>query len=189
MRWQRAAVCTVLIWLVVAPAEADEGTSSAQAGRFSVDLGLGAHLKDGGNLQSLSFGYTPWRALTVLVNVERNHVPTRGRTYPDGYSVTRGGTLTSVSGELRYTVPVGERVSPYALVGRGAGISRPNVDDTFPNQVSNTADVFYVGGGVRVPLRPRLAVFVDTKFVIHIDRHGEGLGAMMPIRAGVNWRF
>jgi hypothetical protein len=189
MPWQPAAVCTVLALLVVTPAQAADEGRSAQPDRFSVDLGVGSHLKDGGNLQSLSFGYTPWRALTLLVNVERDHVPTRRRSYPDGYSVTRGGTLTTVSGELRYTVPVGERVLSYGLVGRGAGRSHPNVSDIFPNRVTRTADVLYVGGGVRVPLRPPLAVFVDAKFLIHVDREGEGLGAMLPIRAGVTWRF
>ena len=66
-------------------------------------LGVGSHLSEGGNLQSLSLGYDASGGVTLLVNVERNHVPTRLRSF----SATRGGTLTSLSGELRYTVPVG----------------------------------------------------------------------------------
>jgi hypothetical protein len=188
MQWPSVAVWTVLALCVAAPAKAeDEGRS--EPGRFSLDLGLGGHLTDGGNLQSVAFGYNPWRGLTLLMNIERNHVPTRVRTYEDGYSVTRGGTLTSLTGEFRYTVPLAQRLFPYALVGRGVGLSEPNVNDRFPTRVTNTADVFYVGGGVRIPIRRHLAVFADSKFLIQINREGEGLGAMMPIRAGVTWRF
>ena len=190
MYWQPAAVGMLLALLVVTPAHAaDDEWSSEQPARFGVDLGLGAHLRDGGNVQSLSFGYTPWRVVALVVNVERNYIPTGLRSYPDGYSTTRGGTLTFISGELRCTVPLAQRVSPYALVGRGAGISRPNVTDIFPDRVTNTVDVFYVGGGMRVPLGPRLEALVDARFLIRVDRKGEGLGAMMPIRAGVRCRF
>jgi hypothetical protein len=189
MRWQSMAICTALAVLAVAPAHAAEEARPAESGRFSVDLGMGAHLQNGGTLQSLSFGYAPWRTLSLLVNVERNHVPTRVRTYPDGYSVTRGETLTTVAGELRFIVPVRGHLLPYALVGIGAGLSQPNVNANFPHRVTNTTDVFYVGGGVRVPVRRRFAVFVDSKFMMRIDREGEGLGAMLPIRGGVTWGF
>ena len=53
MPWQPAAVCTILAMLVVAPAHAaDEPTSSGQPRPFSVHLGLGSHLKEGGDVNA-----------------------------------------------------------------------------------------------------------------------------------------
>jgi hypothetical protein len=188
MRWRCLAVCALLMIPGVARAQAsDEGSALAAPRRFSVNLAAGAHLNDGGNLQAVSFGFAPWRALSVFVNVERNHVPTRIRRYPEGFAATRGGTLTSVSGEVRYTVWQGERIAPFVLAGLGAGISQPNVNDIFTSRVTNNANVVYAGGGLIFPVGHGLALSVDAKFLLLAGR--EEIGAMVPIRAGVSWRF
>jgi hypothetical protein len=188
MPWRFAAVCTFLAMLAATPAHAMGGEQSSEPSLpFSVHLGAGAHLNEGGNLQSLSFGYTPWRGVTFLVNVERDHVPTKVTTYPDGFAASRGGTLTTAGAELRYTAPIGRRVSPYVMTGGAAGVSRPNVNDIFPNRVSNLARMMYAGGGVRIPVRPHLDVFADARFMLWIER--DSVGGLLPIRGGVTWRF
>jgi hypothetical protein len=186
MRWLPVAVCTFLAILVAAPARAaDEQTASRAP--FSVHFGLGSLVNEGGSVQSLSLGYAPWRDVTLMVNVERDHVPTRVRTYPRGYAETRGGTLTSIGGEVRYEVPLGAPVAPFVLAGLGAGISHPNVTGTFSDPVTNVARLGYAGAGARIPLRPRLDLFVDGRFMLFAER--DVLGARLPIRAGVTWRF
>ena len=87
-------------------------------------------------------------------------------------------------------MPLGERLSPFVVAGRGAGISPPNVNHLFPGRVTHVVDVFYAGGGMRVPLGPRFDVFVDARFLILAGRRNvDVLGAMLPIRADVTWRF
>jgi hypothetical protein len=186
MRWLSAAVSAFLAVLIAAPAHASDEQPGSHA-PFSVNFGLGSHVNDGGNMQSLSLGYTGWRDVTLLVNVERDHVPTQVRTYPGGSAETRGGTVTSVSGEVQYAVPLAGRVSPFFLAGLGAGISRPNVTGNFADRVTNVARLGYAGGGVRVTLRPQLDLFVDGRFMLFAER--DVLGARVPIRAGVTWRF
>jgi hypothetical protein len=78
-------------------------------------------------------------------------------------------------------------VSPFFLAGSGAGISRPNVTGNFADRVTNVARLGYAGGGVRVTLRPQLDLFVDGRFMLFAER--DVLGARVPIRAGVTWRF
>ena len=182
MRSQVGVIVAVLAILGAAPVHASDEKTAADR-PFSVHLAVGSHLSEGGHLQSLSLGYDASGGVSLLVNVERNHVPTRLRSF----SATRGGTLTSLSGELRYTVPVGGRVSPFVVAGLGAGISRPNVNDHFSNAVSNTARFAYAGGGVRVRLRPRLDWFIDGRFQLMAER--DVLAGRLPIRAGLTWRF
>jgi hypothetical protein len=71
--------------------------------------------------------------------------------------------------------------------GLGVGRSRPNVNDLFPNPVSNTTNVAYAGGGLLYSFHPNAGVFVDAKFLLLAGR--EEFGAMKPVRAGVIWRF
>ena len=51
--------------------------------------------------------------------------------YPDGYASERGGLVEFVSAELRYAFFANARVSPYAVVGVGRGVERPNVNESF----------------------------------------------------------
>jgi len=191
MRRYRAAVCTLMVLLAAASAHAQGAhTPTDPPQRFSLEFGLGSHVYDGGDAQLVAFGYHPHRDMTVLVNVERDYLPTRVEHYADGYSATRGGMLAFVSGEFRYTVPIGARVSPYAFAGTGLGIQRPNVNEFFPHPPNNAAvHVFYLGGGARVRLRPRLDLLVDGRFMLYAALESDGLGALLPIRAGLAWRF
>ncbi|MEQ1909499.1 MAG: hypothetical protein ABMA15_11790 [Vicinamibacterales bacterium] len=186
MPWRPAALFAFLMMLVGAPAHA-QGTGMSR--RFSVDLGLGSHAKDRGDVESMSVGFAVSRLVALAATVERSHIPTRLRTYPGGYSATRNGTLTSISGEFRLTVPVGNRWTPYGVVGRGVGESMLNVNEYFPNPIRRTAGLVYAGGGVRYELGPRAAIFSDAKLILVIGREADDVSARLPIRAGVSFRF
>jgi hypothetical protein len=188
MRWRRLAVGSFLAMLVVPCADASEEQSPPERlRRFSVTFAAGTHLNEGGDLQAVSLGYSPARELTLSVNVERNHIPTEVRSYPDGFGATRGGTLTTVSGEVRLTPGLGTRIAPFVFAGAGAGRSQPNVNDMFPDRVTNSAGVVYAGGGVLFPLRAGLAVSVDAKVAMMAER--DSVGLLVPLRASVSWRF
>jgi hypothetical protein len=98
MHWRLAALFAFLVILIGAPAHAQ---GAGMSRRFSVDLGLGSHVMAGGDVESMSVGFAISRIVALAATVERSHIPTKLRTYPDGYSVTRNGTLTSISGEFR----------------------------------------------------------------------------------------
>lgn len=180
----RFAVLFVLLATMSTPAFAQSAGSSR---RFSLDLGLGSHLNDGGDVESVSAGWAFSRYATLAATVERSHVPTERRTYPGGQSVTRNGTLTSIGGELRLTIPVADRWIPYGVVGVGVGESVLNVNESFPDAVTRTTGLIYAGGGVRYSLGPAAALFGDAKLVI--AREADDLSARLPIRAGVSLRF
>lgn len=72
---------------------------------------------------------------------------------------------------------------PEAVPGR----ARPNVNDVFPDPVTNVAQGFYAGGGPRVPLTSRVEVFADLRVLLMIER--DSAHAMLPVRAGLAWRF
>jgi hypothetical protein len=188
MHWHRLAIGILLMTVVVSRLDAAEPDAESEPPRrFSVTFAAGSHLHDAGDLQALSFSYSPHRAWALLVNVERNHVPTRVHYFSDGYGATRGGTLASISGEFRYTLWNGTRVSPFVFAGTGVGRSQPNVNEMFPDRVTNVAHTTYAGAGVVFPVSPALAVSIDTKFAVVAER-GE-VGAMAPIRVGAVWRF
>ena len=100
--------------------------------RFSLQLGAGPLLKSGGHTVSAAFGFSPISRVDLVVNVERDHLPFQRDTFSDRLSLNRGGTLTSVSGEVRASVFPPHRVSPYGFAGIGGGVSRPTVNDAFP---------------------------------------------------------
>lgn len=183
MRW----VVLAAIIGISTPVMATAGQSQSEPGKFSVGVGVGSHVNDGGDAEAVSFGFSPVPRLRFGVNVERNYVPTRVDRYQFGYSTTRGGTLTFVSGEIRYELGPFGRVSPFVLGGGGAGRSRLNVNEYYPDPITNDAQVMFAGGGVAVSLNRSLAITVDAKFMI-IGENSE-TGAMLPIRAGLTWRF
>ena len=136
MRGMTAVVCLlfVLVPRVVA-AQASVGEQAPRTPddnrprRLSVHLAAGATIPSGndgvGNVQSVSIGYSPTPKLTVLVSGGRAHRATHVRQFSDGRSfATPGGTLQFVSGEVRFALRSGERVSPYALAGAGFGVWR-----------------------------------------------------------------
>ena len=91
------------------------------------------------------------------------------------------------SAQLR-VLPFGhDRVGPYALAGFAAGVSRPNVNESFPDAATNDVWALFFGGGLLVPLTDQFNVFVDGRMMVG-DEAGELL-PLLPVRAGVAWRF
>jgi hypothetical protein len=160
-------------------------TSSTTTGQSLVLQGAaGPTINDSGYSLAAGIGFAPTSRLTVLFGVDRTHLVTRVTTG----SAFRGGTFTLATGELRATFLGHDRVSPYALAGAAAGVSRPNVNPTFPNRVTNRARGLFFGGGIHVPLRNRLSVFGDIRMIVGVEGD-DGLVAVAPVRAGVAWRF
>ena len=187
----RTLTVAPLLLLLMSPQLVNGQTpDSAGAGldRFSLQVGAGPLLNSGGHTVSAAFGFSPISRLDLVVQVERNHLPFERDTFSDGFSITRGGTLTSVSGEVRASVFPPDRVSPYGLAGIGGGLSRPTVNDAFPDPVENDLRVVYFGGGVRIPIRNGLSVFGDARAMLALEG-GDGIMGVWPVRAGVAWRF
>lgn len=180
-----------LLLLLLSPRVAASQTPEAQPpelGRFSVQVSGGPLLKSGGHTVSAAFGFSPISRVDLVVSVERAHLPFQRDTFGDVFSITRGGTLTAVSGEVRASVFPPHRVSPYGVAGIGGGVSRPTVNDAFPDPVENDLRVVYFGGGVRVPLRGGLSVFGDARAMLALEG-SDGISGVWPVRAGVAWRF
>src|SRR5687767_2770551 len=79
-----------------AAASSDTGRAGRQ--RLSLQVAAGPTLVSEGNCLSAAFGYSPASRLELRLNVERAHLPVQLQRFSDGYSATRGGTLTFVSG-------------------------------------------------------------------------------------------
>jgi len=161
---------------------------SAGAQSFVIQGSAGPTLVDSGYSVAGGIGFSPASRVTVLFDVERTHLSSRltsdGRGGSTGF---RGGTLTMGSAQLRVT-PLGrDRIGPYGLAGFAAGVSRPNVTETFPDSVTNDVRAMFFGGGIHVPLNARVSLCVDGRMLIGAEA-GELL-ALAPIRAGVAWRF
>jgi hypothetical protein len=190
MHIRSLAVAPLLLLFLSPQVVAGQTLDAASAGldRFSLEVGAGPLLNSGGHTLSAAFGFSPISRVDLVVNVERDHLPFQRTTFSDGFSITRGGTLTSVSGEVRASVFPPDRVSPYALAGIGGGVSRPTVNDAFPDPVENDLRVVYFGGGLRVPIRNGLSVFGDARAMLTVEG-GDGIMGVWPVRAGVAWRF
>ncbi len=180
-----------LLLLVLSPRAATGQTpDAAGAGfdRFTLQVGAGPLLNSGGHSVSAALSVSPISRVDLAVTVERNHLPFQRETFRDGFSITRGGTLTSLSGEVRASVFPPHRVSPYGFAGIGGGVSRPTVNDSFPERVENDLRVVYFGGGVRVPIRHGLSLFGDARAMLALEG-GDGILGVWPVRAGLAWRF
>ena len=190
MNIRSLAVAPVLLLWLSPQLVTGQTPDTARAGleRFSLQVGAGPLLNSGGHAVSAAFGVSPISRVDLVVNVERDHLPFQRDTFGDGFSITRGGTLTSVSGEVRASVFPPHRVSPYGFAGIGGGMSRPTVNDAFPDPVENDLRVVYFGGGVRVPIRNGLSVFGDARAMLALEG-GDGVLGVWPVRAGVAWRF
>ena len=175
----------VSVLLFVAPAvAAGQGTGS----RISVQGAVGTDINAGGDSQSVSIGFSPHERLEILISAERFHWPTEvTRSDATDLSATRGGTTTFISGEARFLLFTFNRVSPYVLASGGYGMSRPNVNDIFPDRVTNAATLLFFGGGVRIAVTERLSAFADIRFGIQAER--DSIGGLAPVRGGVGWRF
>ncbi len=179
---------TIVSWLLLLmlPAVA---AAQDEGGRLSVQGALGTNANVGGNTQALSVGFAITDRLDVLVSAERIHLPTEVTYHEHGVSATRGGTTTFVSGEIQVVPVRTARVSPYALAGVGAGVSRPNVTDIFPDRITNDAALLFFGGGVRVPVTGHLRVFAGVRFTLQLEERGAGVFLFVPVRGGLAWRF
>jgi hypothetical protein len=176
----------VISGLVVVLLLAIPCTASAQS--LVVHGSAGPTLIDSGYSLAGGIGFSPTTHLTVLFDLERTHLSSRLRSDGrGGFAGFRGGTLTLGSAQLHVTPFGRDRVGPYGLVGFAAGVSRPNVNEQFPVPVTNDVRAMFFGGGIHVPLKERVSLFVDGRMMIGAEA-GELL-AIVPIRAGVAWRF
>lgn len=157
--------------------------------RLSLEGGAGLQVHYQGSTQSVALGFAPSRNLTLLVGAQRSYVEDRITRYENGYDSERGSTEHLITAEVRYAFFTSQRVSPYVLVGAGRGISRPNVTDYFPDKKERGIQAFFYGGGVRIPVRPRLDAFVDARIVMAVEARSDYFGVRFPVRAGMAWRF
>jgi hypothetical protein len=157
--------------------------------RWTLEGAAGFQTYYDGTAQSVAFGFSPNRSLTVIVSGERSHVQDRVALYEDGYSAERGGTEQFVSGGVRYAFFARKRFAPYLVGGIGRGTSRPNVNDTFPDRKVRNIHVLFYGGGVRIPIGQRFDALVDARLMMAAEAKSDYFGVRMPVRAGIAWRF
>ena len=174
--------------LSAAAASAQDAAGGAPQLRWSIVGAAGVQLVYTGTIQSVAFGFTPTRSLTLLIGAERSRIEDEIEFFPDGYASTRGGLVEFVSAELRYAFVANQRVSPYVVVGTGGGVERPNVNEFFPHGVDRKIVVIYYGAGARIPIHRRLDAFADWRMIITGDDAAE-MGVLGPLRAGIAFRF
>ena len=170
------------------------GRGEAQTSSVSVQAAAGPTLIDSGHNLSAALGFSPASRITLFGGVEQAHLASR-TTYGEAAggrrvvtSQFRGGTITAASAGLRVSLLPAGRITPYAIAGFGMGVSRPTVNEAFPARVTNDARFLIAGGGMDVPLRERLILFGDVR--VFFGAEGvEGILAVVPIRAGMHWRF
>ena len=152
------------------------------AGRRTLEVTAGS-TSGGGFLLSTSAGFSPAPWLTLLVQGERFHVPTRHTAF----STTRGFTTLVLGGEVRVGPPAPGKVSGYAALGIGAGVSGSNVDRHFEGRHSGPVYAANVGGGVRVRMGRNLSVVADARLTLAVG--SDSAIAYVPIRGGLAWDF
>ena len=153
---------------------------------FQIQAAAGSTL-EGGNTQSAAFGYSLNRHLTLLIGADRTHLPTRIEQHDRTFAATRGGTFTVLTAGLRVDFVADRRAVPYGLVGLGRGFSRPNVNDVFPDRVTNGLTTAFSGAGVRVALARNVDLFAEALGTLSTERDSVALS--VPVRGGVMWRF
>jgi hypothetical protein len=182
----KVPVLSALVALfVIAPAGAH-----AQDTRVSVQGAFGTQLNGGGTDASAGVGFWPNDRIGLIVGAERVHLPTEVTQFERGFSATRGGTSTFVSGEFRFVPLRVSRVSPYVLAGIGFGRSRPNVNEQFPDPVDDfRSAALSAGGGIHVPVSAHVSLFGDVRAMLQLEDSEAGVYLFVPVRAGVAWRF
>ena len=180
-----------LLVLVLIPAGASGQTFVVQgaggvnffdtAHNLTYGLDPGLHL-------GLGAGVSPWRRVSLVLDVERtsrtSQLQTDARGNVFGF---RGGTVTLAVPQARISFLDPDRVGPYAIVGFAAGVSRLNVTAEFPDRITNDVRALVFGGGLHVPLRDRLSVFADGR--VFVGGEENEMFGLAPIRAGLAWRF
>ncbi len=181
-----------VLGLAAPDAVAQDRAASASAPserRLSLEVAAGPQLSYVGSLASAAFGFAPTRSLTLLLSVERSHIRDEIERFDDGHGFERGGTETWGSVEFRYAFLARRRVSPYVVAGTGRGISRPSVNEFFPDANERKIQVIYYGAGARVPLGPRFDAFVDGRIIMQVEGKSDYFGVRFPVRGGIAWRF
>jgi hypothetical protein len=177
-----------MLVLHAAAASAQDAAGAAPQRRWSIEGAAGVQLLYTGTIQSVAFGFAPTRSLTLFIGAERSRTEDEIEFFPDGYSTERGGLVEFVSVELRYALFADKRVSPYAVVGTGRGIERPNVNELFPHGVDRRIVVLYYGAGARIPVHRRIDAFADWRLIVTGDDAAE-MAVLGPVRAGIAFRF
>jgi hypothetical protein len=139
----------------------------------------------GDSVQSASVGFSPAPRITLLLQGERVHVPTRYRTFVDGSSISRGFTALVLGGEVRVGVPAPGRISAYVALGIGAGGWGSNVDQYSSRRDSGPVVAANAGVGVRIRMRRNLSVVADARLALLVA--GESAFGYVPIRGGLAW--
>jgi hypothetical protein len=171
----------VSLLVLISPAR-----SNAQS--FVLHGSAGPTLFDRGHSLAAGIGFSPISRITVSFDVARTHLSSRLRS--DGRGGTagfRGGTLTTGAAELRVSLFPHDRVGPYGIAGFAMGVSKPNVNDMFPDPVTNDVRAAFFGGGISVPIRRNLNIFGDVRAMVGSEA-GELL-AVSIILGGVTYRF
>jgi hypothetical protein len=148
----------------------------------------GPTMVDAGNSFAAGAGFSPHSRLTLVFTFDRTHINSRSTFDRGVFSNFRGGTLYLGAAELRVLPFRRDRIGPYGLGGLATGISRPNVNATFPNRVTNSAFALIMGGGLHVPVGEQLSVFTDFRVMVGAEGN-DGMVGVAPLRAGVSWRF
>jgi hypothetical protein len=133
-----------------------------------------------------AIGYSPFRVLTLVFEAERLHVPSETTFFPNGRSERRGFTSYMFNGQARLTAPINRRLSAYGMVGFGAGTWGR---DTGSRHDGGGLVGPFVGGGVRVAVRPGFSVFGSAKVGLLVGTDSDSLWGYIPIQGGVAWTF
>jgi opacity protein-like surface antigen len=178
-----ARISTLVVFAVLL---GSPGPLAAQA--VSVHGSGGPTLRDSGYSLAAGVGFSPTSKVTLMFGYDQTHLSSWTRS--DGRSTAsfRGGTLFQGTIEVQ-VAPLGRaRLGPYGLAGVAAGRSKLNVNAVFPDPITNDVRAAFVGGGVHVPVRDRLSLFADARFMIGAEGIG-GIVAVAPLRAGISWTF
>ena len=160
----------------------------ARGQSFLLDGAVGPTINDAGYSIATGIGFTPVSRIAVSAGLERTHLSSELQTdRRGGMHGFRGGTLTLASAQLRISLLRRDRIGPYGVVGYSAGVSRPTVNELFPDAVTNHVHAMFFGGGIHIPLRERISLFGDARMTIGSEA-GELL-AVLPMRAGIAWSF
>ena len=164
--------------------------AAANGQSFQLQAAAGPTVIDAGASVTAGIGFTAGSRLSILIDVEHTHIPSeilrdeRGRVT----GASRRGSLTLGAAGIRLSVFPRDRFGPYGLAGFAAGVSRPNVNEHFPAPVTNEARLVFFGGGLHVPIGEHASVFADARFQFGVEGH-DGIIGVVPIRAGVSWKF
>ncbi len=165
---------------------ASRGVAEAQS--FELYGSGGPTVTDDGTSFAVGAGFSPTPHLTLAVSFDRTHLASRPTWTTYGGSSFRGGTLSLGAAEVRVTPFVKTRVRPFGLIGFAAGTSRPNVTEIFQDRITNQVRAMFIGGGVDVPINDHFAFLVDGRVLVGAEGN-EGTVGVVPVRAGVAWRF